>query len=101
MYVQLLEETKVGRNINRHYYSLEEIETEVERPVVKSLLKLMEFRNTHPAFDGSFELVKSGENELHIVRENGEHKASLRANFKDKTFVIEYTNEGSVEQLSI
>ncbi|HEX3075695.1 MAG TPA: sucrose phosphorylase, partial [Lachnospiraceae bacterium] len=37
--LKLLEETKVGRNINRHYYSVEEIEDEVQRPVVQKLLK--------------------------------------------------------------
>jgi sucrose phosphorylase len=31
----LAEETKVGRNINRHHYSIEEAEKELERPVVK------------------------------------------------------------------
>ena len=38
--LELLENTKEGRNINRHYYSNEEIAQEVERPVVQSLLKL-------------------------------------------------------------
>ena len=52
--ISLLEETKEGRNISRHYYTEEEIGREVERPVVKQLLKLMELRNTHPAFDGEF-----------------------------------------------
>lgn len=32
--IELLESTKQGRNINRHYYDLEEIEREVQRPVV-------------------------------------------------------------------
>lgn len=48
--IALMEETKNGRNINRNYYGLEEIENEVKRPVVKNLLKLMKFRNEHPAF---------------------------------------------------
>ena len=30
--LELLEETKEGRNINRHYYSNEEIAEEVQRP---------------------------------------------------------------------
>ncbi len=45
-----MEKTKNGRDINRHYYSLEEIAKETERPVVKRLFELMRFRNTHPAF---------------------------------------------------
>lgn len=32
--IELLESTKERRNINRHYYDLEEIEREVQRPVV-------------------------------------------------------------------
>ena len=49
--MKLLEETKEGRNINRHYYSNEEIAEEVQRPVVKSLLNLFSFRNQSEAFD--------------------------------------------------
>lgn len=90
--LQLLEETKVGRNINRHYYELDEIEKEVERPVVKELLKLMELRNNHPAFDGTFALIDCQEEELVIRRENGEHWAVLSGDFKNRTFTITYTD---------
>ncbi len=93
--LQLLEETKVGRNINRHYYSLAEIETEVQRPVVQTLLRLMEFRNTHPAFDGTFAMEVSGEHELHIVRTCGEHRAELRADFVTREIQIKYTLDGA------
>ena len=43
--LELLEETKVGRNINRHYYTEEEIDREVRRPVVMALIQMMKFRN--------------------------------------------------------
>lgn len=49
--LKLLEETKEGRNINRHYYSNEEIAEEVQRPVVKAFLNLFSFRNRSAAFD--------------------------------------------------
>lgn len=49
--LKLLEETKEGRNINRHYYSNEEIAEEVQRPVVKALLNLFSFRNRSEAFE--------------------------------------------------
>lgn len=86
--LQLLEETKVGRNINRHYYSEEEISREVNRPVVQELLKLMEFRNTCTAFDGTFEMKECSDKELHIVRRNGDSVAELKANFVTKEFEI-------------
>lgn len=93
--LKLLEETKVGRNINRHYYTTEEIAEEVERPVVKKLLALMEFRNSHPAFDGAFALSDCGEHELHIIRSHGAERAELFANFVEKKFRIVYTENGT------
>ncbi len=89
--LKLLEETKVGRNINRHYYSLEEIEQTVEQPVVKRLINLMEFRNSHPAFDGDFTLLMTEDHKLHILRTNHEHTAELIADFKTKCFEIKAT----------
>lgn len=87
---KLLEETKVGRNINRHYYTLEEVDVEVERPVVRNLLKLMEFRNISKAFviDGKFEILDTDEDKLHIIREAETEKAELIADFKTKRFKI-------------
>ena len=89
--LQLLEETKVGRNINRHYYRMDEIDSEVERPVVQKLLELMKFRNEHPAFDGEFILEDCGPDELVILRKNDDNYARLSANFKTKKFTIEHS----------
>lgn len=90
--LKLLEETKVGRNINRHYYTLEEIEEQVKRPVVVSLRELMEFRNSHPSFMGEFEMKACGENEICIVRTFNEHQAILEANFETKEMKITYSH---------
>lgn len=93
--MELLEKTKTGRNINRHYYSLTEIEEEMQRPVVQKLRKMMEFRNSHPAFDGEFRLVESPEHILHIIREKGKEQAELIADFHEKKFQIYYTDKGT------
>ena len=55
----LLERSGVGRDINRHRYSRDEIEADLGRPVVKDLLRLIRLRNEHPAFGGHFELLPS------------------------------------------
>ena len=89
--LQLLEETKVGRNINRHYYKLDEIDKEVERPVVKKLLELMKFRNEHPAFDGEFILEDCSDEELIILRQHKGDFARLKANLKTRKFTIEHS----------
>lgn len=91
--IELLEATKEGRNINRHYYSLEEISGEVERPVVADLFKLLQFRNQSEAFDleGSIEVNTPSDSEITITRKNGEGTAiaTLSANLSTKNFVIE------------
>src|SRR6185295_16018743 len=52
--MNLLRRTGVGRDINRHYYSDQEMHSELIRPVVHSILDLIRFRNTHAAFAGEF-----------------------------------------------
>lgn len=86
--LKLLEETKVGRNINRHYYTAEEAAQETKRPVVEKLLQLMRFRNTHPAFDGTFELLACDDSRLVIRRENGSSRAQLDADFSTMQYTI-------------
>ena len=91
--IELLEATKEGRNINRHYYTLEEIENEVERPVVKQLLSLLRFRNTSKAFDleGKIEISTPDESTIEIVRKSADQqtKALLVANLATKEYTIE------------
>jgi sucrose phosphorylase len=85
--LELLERTKTGRDINRHYFSMEEVEKEVECPVVKKLLALLRFRNACPAFDGSFILSASGP-EITLRWNSGIETAELRANLRNCTFEI-------------
>lgn len=97
--IKLLEETKEGRNINRHYYSEEEIGQEVRRPVVEKLLGLMRFRNEHPAFNGTFE-VDGDDTSLRILRRNGDQWAKLEVDFINKKYKITFTDgEGNVRSL--
>lgn len=90
--LDLLEKTKEGRNINRHYYSKEEVAQEVKRPVVAYLLHLLTWRNQFAAFDldGDSQVEVIGENEIKIVRTatNGQDLAELTANAAKKTFAI-------------
>ena len=62
----LLRETRVGRDINRPFMSIEDIASGIERPVVQRLLGLITFRNQHPAFSGAFHLDSSADHELRI-----------------------------------
>jgi len=46
--------TGEGREINRHNFTLDEIEVAMEKPVVKRLVELIRFRNDYQAFNGDF-----------------------------------------------
>lgn len=87
--VELMECTKNGRDINRHYYTKEEIAKEQERPVVQELKKLMELRNSHPAFhmDGDI-LVETEGDHLRITRSYNEDKIVLDANLTTYEYTI-------------
>jgi sucrose phosphorylase len=80
----LLERTQVGRDINRHYYTVDEIDRQVQRLVVQRLFGLMRWRNTHPAFAGEFSLPECGD-EVFVARwsagSDGADWAELRIDF--------------------
>lgn len=58
--------TGEGREINRHNFTVEEIDQEVQKKVVQRLLKLIRFRNEYPAFNGNFSILDSNDNELSL-----------------------------------
>lgn len=88
--------SKQGRDINRHYYTMEEIEEEFKRPVVQKMNRLMKLRNAHPAFDGEFILLDTDEYSLGIRWVNGEEYAELNVNFQTFAWEIKYTENGQV-----
>ena len=65
--IDLVERTKNGRDINRHGYDLDEIDREVQRPVVQRLLRLMTFRSYYPAFDGTFRIEATPEDQVSLT----------------------------------
>lgn len=86
--LNLLEKTKEGRNINRHYYTAKEVDENFEkRPIVKNLRDLMIFRNTCPAFDGECSCKSDGEL-LTITRTHKGVTAILNANLTTYKFHI-------------
>lgn len=62
--MELLAHTRVGRDINRHYYSKNEIIDSLQKPVVKQLTEIMRLRNSHPAFKGHFGMPQCADHEL-------------------------------------
>lgn len=85
--LKLLEETKEGRNINRHYYSKEEVAKEMERPVVKKLHDMMVIRNNCSAFNGECVCECEGD-QLIIIRTSENERAILTADLATYEFEI-------------
>lgn len=90
----LFRATGAHRDINRHYYTLEEIGAEFDRPVVQCLNRLMKLRNSHPAFGGTFSLPDCGEHSLAMRWEKGPEYAKLYVDFTAFTWEIRYTEDG-------
>jgi sucrose phosphorylase len=95
--VQLLARTQVGRDINRHYYTRSEIDHTLARPVVGDLLRLIRLRNEHPAFDGTFELVATADEELDLRWCNGKEFARLHIDLPTCSYRFELSRNGRSE----
>ena len=75
--LDLLRSSGVGRDINRHYYTAQELREQLTRPVVQSLLALLRFRNSHAAFNGAFRMESSPGDRLALVWTDGGELARL------------------------
>ena len=86
--MELLARTRVGRDINRHYYTAGEIRAALERPVVQGLMELIRFRNQHAAFQGDFCLPPCSDRELVIEWSFGAEFARLEVDLAANSAVI-------------
>lgn len=97
--LELLAKTGVGREINRHYYNWDEVQDALSRPIVRDLLKLIRFRNGHPAFQGDFSLMPSADSELIIRWNQNETWAQVRVDFSEQSMEICYVEDGGEKRL--
>lgn len=98
----LLERTGVGRDINRHYYSLRDIELKRRKPVAQALEKLIRFRNAHPAFGGDCEVALEGADRLEIRRTLGQDWVCVQLDASRRSYRMMWGGpggEGAVEDL--
>jgi sucrose phosphorylase len=87
----LLARTGVGRDINRHYYTEDEIAQQLQRSVVQRLIDLITLRNTHAAFQGVFKLLSFTEETIAMEWRNGTDFARLEVNFKEVMGQLRYS----------
>ena len=94
--LDLFRRTGVGRDINRQYFEPDEIEHRLRAPVTRHLADLIGFRNRHPAFSGTFELLPSEAAVLGIRRRHGEDLAELNVDFTSRSFIVRSEHAGEV-----
>ena len=99
--MELLAKTNVGRDINRHYYSEDELVNALDRPVVQKLIKLIKFRNSHPAFNGFFTLEPSNSESLELSWKNEGNWNKLVIDYTNLSFQISYNEEGQEQFLNL
>jgi sucrose phosphorylase len=94
--VELLHATGVGRDINRHHYTRDEVEVALQRPVVQRLAALLRLRNTHPAFGGDWTLGEDGRDEggLHMTWQKDGEVAALAVDLRARTYQVTITVDG-------
>lgn len=86
--MELLAKTNVGRDINRHYYTKEEIQKKTASSLFEKLSQLMKLRNTHPAFNGDFNLEESSAKYLEIKWVLNRESIQLKMDLENKSFEI-------------
>lgn len=89
--MDLLNRTRVGRDINRPYMSLADIDSALEKPVVRHLCNLIRLRNLHPAFQsGEFDCAIQSQNQ-HVLKlswKNIEAEIEAEVNCTDLSFKL-------------
>jgi sucrose 6(F)-phosphate phosphorylase len=91
--IENVNKTGDGREINRHNFTMDEIDQSVQKPVVQRFLKLIRFRNEYQAFNGTFSVADTNEKKIILLWERGEKKCSLDIDLITLNILIRYTDE--------
>jgi sucrose phosphorylase len=99
--MELLARSGIGRDINRHHYTRDEVDAALARPVVRQLLDLIRLRNTHPAFQGECCVESPASHLLTIAWTRGNDWARLDIDLVMPSAVIEHSSRESGSSVTI
>ncbi|MGH1488536.1 MAG: sucrose phosphorylase [Acidimicrobiales bacterium] len=86
-----------GRDVNRHNYSVDEVMVALRSKTTQAQLRLMELRNTHPAFNGTLE-VSGSDSELTLAWTLEGSSCRLDADLKSQRLrVVATASDGTAE----
>lgn len=92
--MDLVAKTGVGRDINRHYYTPDEIRTAMRRPVVTQLMQLIRIRNEEPVFSGTFSIPASPSDQLVLRWDSDDAYAQLHVELADRRATMDFSTPG-------
>jgi sucrose phosphorylase len=84
-----------SREINRRRYTAAQVQDALRRPVVAALTRLIKFRNTHPAFDGTFSLPAAPAGCLALAWHAGADHVVLTARPAEAAYELTFTAGGT------
>lgn len=93
--LDLLRRSGVGRDVNRHHYTPEEIARAVERPVVRATLDALRLRASEPAFGGTFSWRVDG-TRVELAWTRDERVCALALDTADASFRVTRGPAGAV-----
>jgi len=96
--VENVERTGEGREINRHNFTIEEIDKAVKKNAVQRLLKLIRFRNEYPAFQGTFEVRDSQPQEVRLSWRKDHYVCTLFIDLKTNKSIIDFIDDNGNPQ---
>ncbi|WP_010277556.1 sucrose phosphorylase [Paenibacillus senegalensis] len=91
--MERVRETGEGREINRHNYTLEEIEQSLQQEVVQRLIQLIRFRNEYDAFNGQFDVLDSADDEVRLSWQKEDKHCELFIDLNTNQSTIKYSDD--------
>lgn len=89
--IEALKRGEEGRSINRHTFTIPEIDAAVRKPILQKMYDIMRFRNIYPAFNGDISIgADNHDGTLTITWKKEQYSTTLHADFRAKTFSITY-----------
>lgn len=92
-----VKKTGENRDINRHNYTVSQIENSINNSVVQRLLKLIKFRNEYEAFNGQFTILQCAERQIALSWQKEKWHCKLNIELEMCKSVIYYINENDEE----
>ncbi|MEY4451179.1 MAG: hypothetical protein RLZZ380_300 [Actinomycetota bacterium] len=95
---ELFQKSAQGRDVNRHNYTVAELEEALKQPVTRAIIALARLRK-HNAFNGEFTYAQTGHNSMTLAWVNGEDAVRLHfiTAVDAPSFVIEVASGTEVE----